>query len=712
MGALVRKSHCYCTVLSLMHTAQNMFGPAMDAVLEWLTTDPAVRGGDSVSAAVDCYDDGTSMTPQLAPRSVVDTLLGALSSFGLTSKRAPAVGDAGHAAENRAPSALVCGMVLHVLLASSPDLPLGLHNSVSAGSAADRNRSLFNPEWVEATADKASKNNICINLWGVAPFSSHVVGLSELSSLASKTGGKTYRFLLGTTPVAERYRLSLQLARALSAQYASRCVLKLRASQLVDLVDSSMMGHLTADPLLPGVYRVPCCSQDATMASFLDYRGGAEGTEHAEIQHLVVQVAFSYETLVEAEDDAFPFEVDSEDQSQCIDKDDGAGFYTGGSYCDPLSADTTAAISVAQPLGYASMPSNLLHPEEGSTIELASFDVKNQRSDFPIQSQDQVHSLPGNNRLGLPTFTFGEAESTPLPDEDYLNPDEAYRRFSEAVCRVSSDATFAKEYRAEMQSLKLKNKSSRRNGSNSSSDLSNVFAEVNLGFSHKKKLISVRRLRIITIAVDCVDKVPRLLSGTQPDVVAVLVTREVLYNVNVDSSDTINGGVVKLIGGLYEWCKNLTMCAAKGYLVSKLGRQFADRKKDGSKSEQFASLVKEAVEAASKDPITQTSLYIIFGAMSRIIGGHTDNNNALTIGVCISRYLGDSIDRISGGQSTLDSAIPARQKAHKSFSAESSQRSVGPPTFCFSDSFSEVSKYVCPLHAVLIFPLNCNRSYP
>lgn len=654
-----------------------MFGPAMDAVLDWLSTDPASRGGDH---AVDSYDDGTGVGTAIPPeKSVMESLIGALSSFGLGgATRSPVVGADGPsgdlAEEPRAPCNLACGMMIHVLLASSPDLPQGLHESVSTGSSSRKgnNFEIFNPEWVERVSERASKNSICINVWGVAPFASQVLGLSELSPLARKTGGKTFRFLLGTTPVAEKYRLALQLSRVLSAQYASKCVMKMRASQLVDLADNGVMGHLQADPLLPGVYRMPCCSHDSTVAAFLDYRGGAEGTDLAELEHLVVQVAFSYETLVESESDTPPFEVT--DLSRCIFEPD-----IGHSEGDSIEKASNGGS------GYASTPSNLLHPENGEVVRVSSEDCS--------ASADKQNDAPVNTRLGVPTGSYGQVEDTPLIGADCMTADEVYRRFSERICRVESDGAFAVHHIREMQELKEKNRSKQSNVRSKAMSIDFVSGSsvANLSFSHDKRLVSVRRLRVITIAVDCVNKIPRLLSTIQPEVVAVMVAREVLYNVHIDRTHVGSGSIVKIIGGLYEWSKRLTKCAAKGYLNSKLARKFGRSAKgdNGPSVEELNTLVTESVDSAARDPVTLASLFVIFGTMSRIIGRHSENKKTLTIGECIARYLGDDKPTAVKQDSRTESVIPARQKAHGSFSAPEAP-STCPPSINFPDSFAEV----------------------
>lgn len=46
-------------------------------------------------------------------------------------------------------------------------------------------------------------------------------------------------------------------------------------------------------------------------------------------------------------------------------------------------------------------------------------------------------------------------------------------------------------------------------------------------YDHSKRLVAVRRLRLITVALECTAKVPRLIKNSHVQTIAVLVAREV-----------------------------------------------------------------------------------------------------------------------------------------------------------------------------------------
>jgi hypothetical protein len=46
-------------------------------------------------------------------------------------------------------------------------------------------------------------------------------------------------------------------------------------------------------------------------------------------------------------------------------------------------------------------------------------------------------------------------------------------------------------------------------------------------YDHSRRLVSVRRLRLITVALECTTKVPRLFKNAHVHTIAILVAREV-----------------------------------------------------------------------------------------------------------------------------------------------------------------------------------------
>jgi hypothetical protein len=348
----------------------NMLGPALDAVLDWLISRPS----DKLEA------QPQSEVPQNSSMSMLLNLFSGLSSLGTSGPsesdriKELASGKTGREKDDFSPSSLCSGMILHVLLASPQDTPAGAHPSVlptgesNGGPSNPRKRGVLNGDWVLNAAKKAADNNISVNIWGIADFASRQLDLKDLSPLAQMTGGKLFRFVLGQRPQLEQRRLALQLARSLSEQYATKCLLKIRASSIVNTSASEVVGHCYPSPELPGVHHVAACAHDNSYSTFLDYHMDSPTTQ---IEHLVVQVAFSYETLVETEEGLPSEEQAAEHRLRQLRKDYASKNPSLISNLYSSSVETSDhVVTEVSSRRYTSIPKNLLHPEQG-VLQLA-----------------------------------------------------------------------------------------------------------------------------------------------------------------------------------------------------------------------------------------------------------------------------------------------------------------------------------------------------
>jgi hypothetical protein len=123
----------------------------------------------------------------------------------------------------------------------------------------------------QGIASKCATKGLAFNIWGLADYESSTIGLAELLPLVELTGGKLSRFVLGTDPAAERDRFATALTQVVTAQVASKCLLKLRTSSLVNertsrsndppipVTRHRMLGYGLPDHSMPGIYRVASC---------------------------------------------------------------------------------------------------------------------------------------------------------------------------------------------------------------------------------------------------------------------------------------------------------------------------------------------------------------------------------------------------------------------------------------------------------------------
>jgi hypothetical protein len=350
----------------------NMMGPALDAVLDWLISRPS----DKLEAQQQRSEAPTF--PQNSSMSMLMNLFSGISNLGVSGTsesdriKELAGGKTGREKDDFSPSSLCSGMVLHVLLATPQDTPAGMHPSVLPNGQSDngpcspRKRSVLNEHWVRDAATKAADNNISINIWGIADFASRQLELKDLSPLAQMTGGKLFRFVLGQRPQLEQRRLALQLARSLSEQYATKCLLKIRASSIVNTSASEVVGHCYPSPDLPGVHHIAACAHDNAYSTFLDYHMDSPTTQ---IEHLVVQVAFSYETLVESEEGLPAEERAAERRLRQLRKDYASKNPSLISNLYSSSVESSEqVVPDSSARRYTSIPKNLLHPEQGELL--------------------------------------------------------------------------------------------------------------------------------------------------------------------------------------------------------------------------------------------------------------------------------------------------------------------------------------------------------
>lgn len=146
-------------------------------------------------------------------------------------------------------------------------------------------------------------SGLSFNIYSIVSFESQQVELHNLSPLAEYTGGRIHRFVLGNYPKDEIIRLKESLRRDLSKQIATKGIFKVRTSKLIQPNATKVTGYTCPDDSLPNVYRFARCCGDATMGLELAYCEISEPDKtynRAETSDSIyIQVAFSYETLVE-----------------------------------------------------------------------------------------------------------------------------------------------------------------------------------------------------------------------------------------------------------------------------------------------------------------------------------------------------------------------------------------------------------------------------
>ena len=325
-----------------------MLGPALEAVQQWITSPyrgaaetknfrgqyrndgSAESSGDHADDDEDDEDEEVGAGPR---RGFASNLYGIVSSVaqgfmrdilgtspGVEASPATAQADDKDAKSDyprielgKAAADHCSGVFLHIFVSGPQDLPEGAHESVpsNVSPVIDATRGGKKPlevlrpgldrAWVQDIAERFVRRAVCVNIWGVCNFDSQRLGLAALAPLAQQTGGSIAKTALGVHPAREQLHLTEQLRRCMSSQQlASRGVLRLRFSPVVEFSDEGVTGHLKEDAEFPGVYRIAGCTPTNTFAVQLAYKNN-DGTLNPSERNnkLVLQMAFSYDTLVE-----------------------------------------------------------------------------------------------------------------------------------------------------------------------------------------------------------------------------------------------------------------------------------------------------------------------------------------------------------------------------------------------------------------------------
>jgi len=492
------------------------------------------------------------------------------------------------------------GLVLHLFFSNPQDLPEDSHDSVSkapldlaaslsfrssgapsSSSSGQPKHPAMDPQWITSLAKKLAARSLCVHLWGVSSFEGQEVELRTLAPLSQLTGGSISKCVLGVYPRDERARLTEQLRRSLSfRQMATRCVLKVRASPIVNILEESFSGHLCEDEELPSVHRIAACNTDSAFGFQVDYKSSDVSLSPSERGGgLVFQIAFSYDTLVESFEGSHGSSI-AATQSKIVgileaeeDNDDGDG---GG--------------------------------EES--------DLKMQRANEDGSSNESSRSSKGFSDVAIDVFDLGED-----------------------VRQATAAATAAAAEAEEAEAASNGKKSVRRKRSHQKP----VLREDRVGrpkvmhgsccYDHKRKLVAVRRLRIFTVMLATTEKPLKLMQTVHAPALALLIIRQAfvedaetaesvaLVAGSKRSANKINGRSGAVDGDnspgvalIKAWASTLVAVAAASLLNK--------RERDASATPALTGdLCERLVRDAAKGASVLRVLHLLYGAMDALQGG-------------------------------------------------------------------------------------------
>lgn len=413
-----------------------LIGPTLEALIKWITCKE-----DNEQQQPTHYFDESVIHPNVKLTPGLSGLSGILAGLGLIDKDRQLL--QGKLRVKRDSAIEKCsGIIIHLIVSNPQDICVGTHESAAVDP---QNRSKLNKAWVEKLAIVMQAHDIGFNVWGLADYDSSQVGLIDLLPLVQATGGNIFRFSFGTSSLFSTQQFALQFSQLISAPVATKCLLRGRASpSVIDSKSSKMNGHCAEDPEMPGIYHIAACNHFSTFSFPLYYKAHGEENpgsfseertnypKDANSSHIVVQIAFSYNLLVQD---------DQED-----------------------------------------------YDSEGNVIEKVS---------PPCSPDDESRT-----KLGCGAENYHNKTFTDLRD-DITN-----KILSAVMQQQSHDEN--------------------HNNMIKTSTWSNFEESPYTLYSPSKRLIAARRLRVITVLIECTAKIPRIIKCMNPSVVAALLIHKSL----------------------------------------------------------------------------------------------------------------------------------------------------------------------------------------
>ena len=236
------------------------------------------------------------------------------------------------------PAADQCsGIIMHLFVSSPQDIPSSWHPSGSEPSTGVP--SGLSSKWTENLGRTLGNKGVTVNLWAMSSWetapqdwsgvSGAQVGIHALMPIVEATGGGIERIILGSYPKDERIRFQEVLRRSIAGnEIATRCMMRLRTSPCIKIVEGSMQGHANEDERYPGLYRMSSCTPDTALSFQFEYNVSDRSLNPEEQSDIVaLQVAFSYDTLVEGSDELSNCKKEGNFEEEFIDEEANINAY-------------------------------------------------------------------------------------------------------------------------------------------------------------------------------------------------------------------------------------------------------------------------------------------------------------------------------------------------------------------------------------------------
>eukprot|EP00428_Durinskia_dybowskii_P062563 CAMPEP_0170382846 /NCGR_PEP_ID=MMETSP0117_2-20130122/15163_1 /TAXON_ID=400756 /ORGANISM="Durinskia baltica, Strain CSIRO CS-38" /LENGTH=792 /DNA_ID=CAMNT_0010638517 /DNA_START=1 /DNA_END=2379 /DNA_ORIENTATION=- len=403
------------------------------------------------------------------------------------------------------------GVVIHLFVDSAQDLPLGSHRSVGEPLQLAKDvipkstiPSLLSSAWTrDLTTILLQHHNITMNVWGIVNFDSQEIGLQSLHDTAVQSGGTLHRTVLGLQPAQERARLTELLRRSVISCQATRAILKMRGPNFLEFLPETVTGGIIPDPELPGVFRLSSCSPEKTVGMQFRYNS-LQRLEGKQIAEVVLQMAFSYETLAETEDylsSSVEQETNEAGVEEGEDDDEEVSLYSDSSDVGPNSSSSDES----------GIPSSSQRQARGARARSnRTFSGRNRAS------TDKSNVKSRNSKENRKNGKSGGRKEEKAFCGLLTSPDGFFEKCVDAVGLTSILAQIVRNYHVADATLACRRQAAAKPKFVSVADSFMLNQDTNRlsELSNQHKLLVVKYLRIFTVKIPCSQYALHLLACT------------------------------------------------------------------------------------------------------------------------------------------------------------------------------------------------------
>jgi hypothetical protein len=212
--------------------------PAIDAALNWILASRFVFVPSAMAASQEMKEN-SSIGNSLAS---MGTLLSLFLTGGSTEVLAPSI------------ETLYTGVVLHAFYDKFEAATVSLARPTNS------------KEMFSILQQKMTDLGITLNLWSVCSYDGQETLGHLWKPVVQATGGNFYRFTLRINPEDEKWRLKEELRRFFAKRLATKCLIKLRVTPSLNVIDKSVAGCVTTFDQESDMFQANAMDEDTSVS--------------------------------------------------------------------------------------------------------------------------------------------------------------------------------------------------------------------------------------------------------------------------------------------------------------------------------------------------------------------------------------------------------------------------------------------------------------